>query len=92
MVDKNDPPTPWNSDDVTSRYYQLGTQVWYDPNTGIAGNEIVLNRFGDVDQADFSVSGYVLTAKLVLSSEAPRTTARRLSVEMQTDIFFRKKK
>jgi prepilin-type N-terminal cleavage/methylation domain-containing protein len=90
MVDKHDPPTAWNSDDLTARYYQVATGVWYDPNTSVAGDEIGLNRFGDVQSLDFSLSGYVLTARLVLTKAAPRTTQHVLSVRMQTDIFLRK--
>lgn len=92
MVDKQDPPTSWNSDDVTSRYYQLGTRVWYDPDTSVAGDEIALNRFGDVESLDFSLSDYLLTARLVLTEAAARTTQRELSVRMQTDIFLRKRR
>lgn len=91
-VDKNDPPTSWNSDDITSRYYQLGQEVWYDPNSSVTGDEILLNRFGEVENLVFSVSGYVLTARLSLTEPAPRTTARQLSVRMETDIFLRKRK
>lgn len=92
MVDRNDPPTAWNSDDVTSRYYKLGTMVMYDPDTSVAGDELVLNRFGDVEELLFSLSGEVLTAKVVLTADAPRTTSRRLVTRMKTDIFLRKRR
>jgi prepilin-type N-terminal cleavage/methylation domain-containing protein len=92
QVDKNDPPTAWNSDDVTSRYYQVGTDVWYDPNISVGGDEILLNRFGEVEDLVFSMSAYVLTARLSLTTPAPLTTERRLSVLMETDIFLRKRK
>lgn len=92
LVDKNDPPTHWNWDDVTSRFYQSENQALYDPDTSISGDEIVLNKFGDVEQLTFSLSGDVLTAGIVLSAKAPRTTARRLVARMQTDVFFRKRR
>lgn len=92
MVDKHDPPTFWYTDDVTSRYYQLGTCVWYDPNSAVAGDEIRLNRFGDVEDLTFSLSNQVVTARLLLTASSPMTTSRKLSVRMQTDIFFRKRK
>ncbi len=92
MVDKNDPPTHWNWDDVTSRFYLSGNQAIHDPDTSIAGDEVVLNKFGEVEQLDFSLNGEVLTASIVLSSEAPRTTLRRLYTRMQTDVFFRKRR
>ena len=91
-VDKNDPPTSWNSDDITSRYYQLGKEVWYDPNSLVAGDEVRLNHFGNVESLVFSMSGYVLTARLSLTEPAPRTTARQLCMRMETDIFLRKRK
>lgn len=91
-VDKHDPPTSWNSDDVTSRYYQLAKEVWYDPDSSVAGDEIRLTHFGNVENLLFSMSGYVLTARLSLTEPAPRTTARQLSVRMETDIFLRKRK
>lgn len=92
LADKNDPPTAWNSDDTTSRFYQLGTKVWYDPNASVAGDEIALNRFGDVGSLDFSLSGHVLTARLSLTAPAPRVTERLLSVRMETNIFLRKRR
>ena len=91
-VDRQDPPTPWYTDDVTSRYYQLGTRIWHDPNSAVGGDEIALNRFGDVEDADFILSGQVLTVRLVLTAKAPVATTRRLSVRMNTDIFLRKRK
>jgi len=91
-VDKQDPPTQWYSDDVTSRYYHAGTQAIYDPNVLISGDEIVLNRFGEVEDIDFSLSGYVVTARIVMTADAPRTTSRRLVARIQTDIFFRKRR
>jgi Tfp pilus assembly protein PilW len=92
MVDKQNPPTSWNSDDDTSRYYQDGTLAMYDPDTSVSGDELVLNRFGDVEQLLFSLNGEVLTAKIVLTADAPRTTSRRLVTRMQTDIFLRKRR
>ncbi len=92
IVDRNDPPTPWYTDDVTSRYYQLGTRIWYDPNSSVAGDEVALNRFGDVESVNFSLSSQVLTVKLALIAKAPLTTSRRLSVRMETNIFLRKRK
>jgi len=92
MVDKNDPPTPEISDDVTSRYYQAGTQAIYDPNTAVVGDETVLNRFGDVNQLGFSLRDQVLTADLVITADAPRSDTRKLVARMRTDIFFRKRK
>ncbi len=92
LVDKHDPPTSWTSDDTTSRFYQVGTRLWYDPNTAVASDEIPLNRFGDVQSLDFSLSGYVLKIKLALTAAAPRTTSRRLSVRMETDVYFRKRR
>ena len=92
LVDKNDPPTAWNSDDVTSRYYQLGTNIYYDPNSSVAGDEIRLNRFGNVENLAFSMSGHVVTARLSLTAPAPRVTERLLSVRMETNIFLRKRK
>jgi type II secretory pathway pseudopilin PulG len=92
LVDRNDPPTPYYNDDVTSRYYQLGTRIWYDPNSSVAGDEVALNRFGDVESVNFSLSSQVLTVKLALVAKAPLTTSRRLSVRMETNIFLRKRK
>jgi len=92
LVDKNDPPTTWNNDDTISRYYQSGTQVIYDPDTSVEGDEQVLNSFGDVEQLTFSLNGELLTARLVLTAEAARTTARRLVTRMQTNMFFRKRR
>jgi len=92
MVDKLDPPTPWNNDDVTSRYYYLGMQVWHDPDVSIAGDEIALNRFGDVEALDFSLSNHVLNARLLLTADPPRTRSRKLSVRMQTHMFLRKRR
>jgi prepilin-type N-terminal cleavage/methylation domain-containing protein len=92
LADKNDPPTAWNSDDVTSRYYQLGTNIYYDPNSSVAGDEIRLNRFGNVENLAFSMSRYVVTARLSLTAPAPRITERLLSVRMETNIFLRKRR
>jgi len=92
MVDKQDPPTPWNSDDVTCRYYKSGTRIFYDPNTAVSGDEQVLTRFGDVEQLTFSLSGDVLTANLVMTAKAPRTERYKLGLRMQTNIFFRKRR
>lgn len=92
MVDKQDPPTPWNSDDFTSRYYQLGTQVMYDPDTSISGDELPLNRFGDVEELNFSLSGHVLTASLTLAADTPGAMSHTLTGRVQTDVFFRKRR
>jgi prepilin-type N-terminal cleavage/methylation domain-containing protein len=92
MVDKNDPPTAWNNDDVTTRFYQSGKLVMYDPDTSAYGDEVILNRFGDVDSVRFSLTGSMVNASLALSSDAVRTTSRRLTVQVQTNIFLRKRK
>ncbi len=92
MVDKQDPPTPWNSDDFTSRYYQDGTDIIYDPDTSISGDELPLNRFGDVQELNFSLSGQVLTVKLILTATVPGHAGRTLTAAVHTEVFFRKRK
>jgi prepilin-type N-terminal cleavage/methylation domain-containing protein len=92
QVDKHDPPTPSYSDDVTSRYYQLGTRLWYDANVSVAGDTIPLNRFGNVETVKFSQSGDVLTAVLSLSAPGHLTSDPRLFVRMKTEVFFRKRR
>ena len=84
-VDKQDPPTPWNSDDTSSRYYQDGNRILYDPDISIPGDEIPLNRFGDVEAIHFSQSGHVFTATLSLTCPAPRIADRKLFLRVKTE-------
>jgi hypothetical protein len=91
-VDKMDPPTPWNRDDTTCRYYCVGNRVWYDPDVDLsaAEDDVPLHRFGEVETLNFSLSSNVLTVALCIADTPLPHTNRRLSVRMTTQIFLRK--
>jgi len=89
-VDKVSPPTPWNRDDTTSRYYCNGNRVWCDPDVSVEGDDVPLHRFGEVESLNFSLSSNVLTVALCIADTPLPHTNRRLSVRMTTQIFLRK--
>lgn len=86
-VDKMDPPTTWDRDDTTCRYYVNGTTLCHDPGDG---SEVRVHKFGQVESLKFTIEPpQIVNVELTLADPGHHMQ-RRVSIRMNTEVFIRK--
>ena len=88
-VDKNDPPTVTTSDDTCCRFYLSVNRVYYDPDTTIAGNEVLAANFGRVEELIFSKNGGFVSIDLTMRDNPPASDLP-IEIKFSTGVFLRK--
>lgn len=86
-VDMNDPPTPGDpSDDTTISFYLVDDEIFYDPDTSTAGDEVSI--VDDVTSLNFQTLGTTRRVGIDLSL-GRRVLGKLINVSLTTNVTLR---